>query len=739
MILSFSIVILISSFMAMFSIEQQRRIITAYNNVLDYPMQARAYIQNFQTSLMDLRHMGALLAGNADIEPIVRDTIIANVQMVYEIGHTDLDNYRNLISSNPNLDDNRIAEKYAVLDEMRTQYITYWETIIEPIIQAAYAQSVRAALDILLGTQSYVRELDAMAVSMLEQVNNWVASEQMEARALYQRGERLLYFIATLVFVVSIALALFMASVVSKPILRLVDVAENVEKGNLDINIDTSTNDESGVLAKSFSNIVGVVNLLISELELITNKMRNGDIEARVDVTYFSGSYKSTAENINNLVESNIEDIMELLRAITELVNGNEANLTKMPGKKAIFNEKFDSLENTLKTVIDEITLMTKSATEGNLTIRTDTSKHKGKWAILLNELNGLASAVSEPLVEIERALDEMSEGIFSPVTGIYKGTFDTVKKAYNSSGEITLSYINEISKILNAISIGDLTVSTKLDYVGSYAPIKHALTTILRSLNNTMGEINSAANDVLAGAEQIAHSSMQLAEGSNRQANAVEELTVSLDIVNQKTNQNSENTVNAMNFVFKSKEHAQDGNNAMESMVASMGSIKQSSSNITKIIKTIEDIAFQTNLLALNASVEAARAGENGKGFAVVAEEVRSLSGRSTQSTKDTSALIEDSIHKVNEGIKVANEAELSLETIVDDVNQISEVIAQIAELSSEQAESISQINLEMNEITKVVQENSAASQECASASQELNAQAEKLKELVSIFKLLQ
>ena len=737
MLISFAIVILLSSSMAMFAIAQQRRIIATYHYVLDYPMQAREYIQNFQTNLMDLRHLGALLAGNAAIGPEIASFIIENVHVVYQLGHTDLDNFRNLISRNRNLNDSERIEKYAMVDEMRAMYVVYWEDIIEGIIQAAHNQSVPEALGILLGTQDYVRRLDANAVSMLEQVNIWLENQQEVAQALYQRGISLLRLSAALVFFVSIGLALILSAVVSKPILRLVDVAKNVEKGNLNININTSANDESGVLAKSFKNIVDVINLLISELEAITNKMRNGDIDARVDETHFSGSYKSTAENINNLVENNIEDITELLRAITELVNGNETNLAKMPGKKAIFNEKFESLENTLVTVVNEITVMTKNATEGNLTIRTDASKHKGKWAILLNELNRLASAVSEPLSEIERALDEMAEGIFSPVTGTYKGTFDTVKNAYNASEEITLSYINEISRILNAIAKGDLTVSTNLEYIGSYAPIKHALTTILHSLNNTMSEINAAANDVLSGAVQIANSSMMLAEGSSRQANAVQELTVSLDIVNQKTSQNSQNTVDAMNFVFKSKEHAQEGNSAMESMISSMDGIKQSSSNITKIIKTIEDIAFQTNLLALNASVEAARAGEHGRGFAVVAEEVRSLSGRSTQSTKDTSELIEDSILKVNEGINVANLAEESLETIVDDVNQISEVISQIAELSSEQAESISQINLGMNEITRVVHENSAASEECASASQELNAQAERLKELVSVFKL--
>jgi len=174
-----------------------------------------------------------------------------------------------------------------------------------------------------------------------------------------------------------------------------------------------------------------------------------------------------------------------------------------------------------------------------------------------------------------------------------------------------------------------------------------------------------------------------------------------------------------------------------MNDLLNAIEEINDASESISKIIKTIEDIAFQTNILALNASVEAARAGSQGKGFAVVAAEVKNLASKSAEAAKETNMLINTSIEKTKAGVGIGNEMKDSLSTMIGGIGDIANAITQIASDTKLQAVGTEQIKTGMNQISTVVQNNAGTAEESAAASEELSAQASSLNSIIQKYKV--
>ena len=347
---------------------------------------------------------------------------------------------------------------------------------------------------------------------------------------------------------------------------------------------------------------------------------------------------------------------------------------------------------------------------------------------------------IKTPISEIQNAAIKMAEGDLD------------VKISYTSKDELGVLavqvgrlihklqlIIEDENQFLAKMAEGDFTVDSTCEeaYTGGFYPLLVSFRGIADKLNDTMLQISQSSAQVAGGADQVSNGAQALAQGATEQASSVQELAATIDEISNKVNQNADSARQASKAADCVSVKMNVSKEKMQQMTHAMGDISSCSSEISKIMKIIEDIAFQTNILALNAAVEAARAGAAGKGFAVVADEVRNLANKSTEASENIAALIENSLQAIENGTQIADDTAQSLIQAVNDVNEMAGIIEQISEASSDQADSIAQLTVGIDQISNVVQTNSATAEESAAASEELSGQSQLMKSLVERFQL--
>ncbi len=329
----------------------------------------------------------------------------------------------------------------------------------------------------------------------------------------------------------------------------------------------------------------------------------------------------------------------------------------------------------------------------------------------------------------------------YNPVFDSHGKAVKVVKYAVNISEQKRLaasvdSMMADAGAVIDDLAKGNLTRKVAGDYAGSLADLQSNLNGCIDTLTNTVSQIRSASASIQESASEISEGNLNLSHRTEQQAASLEETASSMEALSNTVQQNADSAKEANQLSNSASEQAQEGGAVVARAVSAMRAINDSSKEIADIIGVIEEIAFQTNLLALNAAVEAARAGEQGRGFAVVASEVRNLAQRSSAAAKDITALIKDSVGKVEEGSKLVNESGETLSQIVASVEKVSHIIGDIM-ASEEQSSGIREITTAVRQMDQVTQQNAALVEEAASASESMDHEARGMLSLVSFFRL--
>ena len=475
------------------------------------------------------------------------------------------------------------------------------------------------------------------------------------------------------------------------------DVTRQIADGDLKFAIQTLPGDDSSLLA-IMRKMQGDLRDVVSDIQSVVDAAVKGDFTRQVDLAGKHGFGLEIGQSLNTLNTNLLQQIggnpAEAVRVASQIASGDlSVAVNVRAGDTQSILAAMAIMRNNLSGVIEEVHDMVNAAAEGDFSRKLDLASKQGYSKTLSEFLNQLS--------------------------------------------DVTEAGLQDVMRVAQAISQGDLTQTISKDYPGLFGQLKDAINTTVEGLQDVVGNIREATDAINVAAREIAAGNQDLSSRTEEQASSLDKTSISMDQLNNTVRQNADNAREATELAKTSNAIATKGGEMTKRVVLTMSDIQSSSKKIVDIISVIDSIAFQTNILALNAAVEAARAGEQGRGFAVVATEVRNLAQRSATAAKEIKTLIAESVDKVEGGARLVQEAGSTMDDVVASFQKVATLVTEIADASKSQSGGIEQVTKSIAQMDEVTQQNAALVEQAAAAAESLEDQAKGLVQAVAMFKL--
>lgn len=604
------------------------------------------------------------------------------------------------------------------IDSTDNKFFSEYESLREAVYKAGHIDG-----DYPVSSEEWISAATSAIDSILDvqRRSSEYTVKYLDKRSKEVQKNLILDLIYLLFAVVLSAFSLFIiTSKVVKPINNMSSSMSKLADNNVDIEIPEQSENEIGMMAKA---LVGLRRSVSDNL--LMQKMTSDYPVVRCDSNFSIVFVNDAAERELSKVSVSTSNVLDRdISHFSSELSSNKASYRKasnlpLTERISINGQWLDIVVNHIETdgEFDGVYLNISNVTE---IVKNDESVKKAQ-----GEIQTLIDGAYEGILD-NRIDAEQFQGFYRDLANGLNGLMDAI-----------VAPINVSIKTLTSLSSGDLASKMEGNFSGSFGDIQESLNGTIEKLRDLVTKILDTAGMVASSSEEISSGSADLSRRTESQASNLEETAATMEEMTASVTESAHHSENATNLAEDTKRVAKKGEMAVNKTIDSISLIQESSKKIAEIVGVIDEIAFQTNLLALNAAVEAARAGDVGKGFAVVADEVRALAGRSSASSKEIKDLILESVEKVQDGVKVAQESGQDLKGIIESVDKLANIVLGISASSKEQEQGIKGVNEAMTQLDQMTQQNASMVEEGTASATALKGQAQELKELIQFFKL--